>query len=295
MARTPAEEPPGPGRGVIPGLVIAVVLIVLAFGGSAFGARRTESGAEKAVARRDSATTEVTEATTSSTAPLPASPRAGPVAAGQKVQGDTPCPKADGSSPRVDLFAKVPPMCIDPSKTYTAVLATTAGKVTAKLDTTKTPATTNNFVVLSRYHYYDGSTFFRTDPRIDIIQGGNPKTQSFADPGPGYTIPLEPPVEVDPATGQPKGTYTYTPGDLVMVPGQGPESAGAGFFFVAGPNAKLLDADGIYVVFGKATQGLDVLQKVLASHVACPATDEECQGGGPDPVVTVSSITIQES
>ena len=45
------------------------------------------------------------------------------------------------------------------------------------LDTTKTPMTANNFIVLARYHYYDGTAMFRTDTSIDIIQGGSPHTQ----------------------------------------------------------------------------------------------------------------------
>ena len=37
--------------------------------------------------------------------------------------------------------------------------------------------TANNFIVLARYHYYDGTSMFRTDTSIDIIQGGSPHTQ----------------------------------------------------------------------------------------------------------------------
>src|SRR5205085_11626334 len=37
-----------------------------------------------------------------------------PVAPGASIAGDTPCPKADGSSPRTTSFAKPPPICIDP-------------------------------------------------------------------------------------------------------------------------------------------------------------------------------------
>ena len=76
-------------------------------------------------------------------------------------------------------------MCIDPAKTYTATFDTTAGTVVEKLDTTTTPNTTNNFVVLARYHYYDNTTLFRTAQSIGIIQGGSPHTNSASDPGPG--------------------------------------------------------------------------------------------------------------
>ena len=44
--------------------------------------------------------------------------------AGATLTGDTPCPAADGSSPRTITFAKAPPSCIDASKTYTAEVTT---------------------------------------------------------------------------------------------------------------------------------------------------------------------------
>ena len=47
-------------------------------------------------------------------------------------------------------------MCIDPTKTYTAAVETNNGDFTVELDPSQAPHTVNNFVVLSRYHYYDG-------------------------------------------------------------------------------------------------------------------------------------------
>ena len=207
-----------------------------------------------------------------------------PVPPGRTITGDTPCPKATGEE-RVSEFEKPPPLCIDPAKTYRAVFNTSAGVVKVNLDTTRTPLTTNNFVVLARYGYYDGSSFPRTDPSIDIIQGGSPSTQSISDPGPGYTIKDE------------GGKFTYTEGDLVMARSQGPDSAGAQFFFSVGPKTANLDSQGTYVVFGKVVEGLDVLKSVLASHVDCPETSDRaasCLGGAPQPPVRVESVVIEE-
>jgi len=218
--------------------------------------------------------------TTTTVAPATGTPpKAKPVAAGQTITGDTPCPKADGSSPRASKFAKAPPVCTSIVKKYTATFDTSEGKIVVDLDMTKTPSTTNNFVVLARYHYYDGTAIFRTDPSIDIIQGGAPSTQSPSDPGPGYTIPDE------------GGKFTYSAGDLVMARTQLPNSAGAQFFLVAGPKASSLDAQGTYVTFGKVSQGLDIVQKILGLHEADPSSQ---LGGGPRRVVTVKSITITE-
>jgi cyclophilin family peptidyl-prolyl cis-trans isomerase len=179
-------------------------------------------------------------------------------------------------------------MCIDPAKTYRAVFTTSAGTIKATLDTKTTPMTANNFVVLARYRYYDGSSFHRTEPSIAIVQGGAPNTQSASDPGPGYTIQDE------------GGKFKYAEGDLVMARTSAPNSAAAQYFFAAGPEtAAGLDQTGTYVTFGKVTEGLDVVKKVLKTHVACPATDpgaeSTCSGGAPQPPVKVESVTIEEA
>jgi cyclophilin family peptidyl-prolyl cis-trans isomerase len=199
------------------------------------------------------------------------------------VGADTPCPKPTGEERRLK-FDKPPPMCIDPAKKYRAVFTTSAGVVKADLDTNRTPQTTNNFVVLARYGYYNGTSFHRTEPSIDIIQGGAPNTNSASDPGPGYTIPDE------------GGKFTYAEGDLVMARTGAPNSASAQYFFSAGPKTESLGAQGTYVTFGKVAEGLDVLKKVLATHVPCgEGAPPDCNGGSPQPPVKVEGVTIEEA
>ena len=48
---------------------------------------------------------------------------------GETLTGETPCPAADGSSPRTTTFAEPPPTCIDPAKTYTAEIADERGRL----------------------------------------------------------------------------------------------------------------------------------------------------------------------
>jgi cyclophilin family peptidyl-prolyl cis-trans isomerase len=163
------------------------------------------------------------------------------------VEGETECPKADG---------------------------TTEGEIVVELNTASVPGTVNNFVALSRYKYYDGSTIFRTDPSIDIIQGGG-KTNTD---NPGYSIPDE------------GGPFTYFEGDLVMARGSEPNSGGGQFFFVTGPKASLLDSQGTYVTFGKITKGLDIAKAIMALHKA----DDSGLGGAPSRTVTVNSVSISE-
>ncbi len=201
------------------------------------------------------------------------------------------CPAEDGSSPRFLLFDGPHEMCIDVAQTHVAVFDTSEGEIRVTLDTENTPGTVNNFVTLARWGYYDGTTFFRTDPSIDIIQGGSPRTESLTDPGPGYTIPDEPQLDLDAETGVLTGPYEYLPGQLVMARTQSPDSSGAQFFFSTGPNTSLLDSQGIYVVFGMAdAAGLEVLQRIIGLHVP-----GESFGGAPSRTVTVNSVTIEVS
>ena len=206
------------------------------------------------------------------------------------VYGDGECPAPDGTSAPVLNFDGPPPLCIDPARSYAAVFDTSEGAIRFNLDTARTPGTVNNFVTLTRWGYYDDTRLFRTDPSIDIIQGGSPHTNSPSDPGPGYTIRDEPPFGIDPNTIRPVGPYRYEPGQIVMARGPGLDSASAQFFFTTGPNASLLDSQGVYVVFGTTDEaGLEVLRSIIGLHVATGDL-----GGEPSRPVTVRSVTIEE-
>jgi peptidyl-prolyl cis-trans isomerase B (cyclophilin B) len=201
------------------------------------------------------------------------------------------CPPADGNAERTIDFDGPQPTCIDATASYTAVFDTSEGEIRVDLDAATTPGTVNNFVTLARHGYYDGTTIFRTDPSIDIIQGGAPHTESASDRGPGYTIVDEPTFDV--STGQLRGPYTYEAGQLVMARSSGPDSSGAQFFFVTGPLASLLDSQGTYIVFGNTDDaGIEVLQSIIGLH-----EDDATSGlgGAPSREVTVNSVTILEA
>ena len=181
---------------------------------------------------------------------------------GKAAYGTTKCPPAAGSDkPKIDFatgFAK----CIDTAKTYTANVATTEGDFTVVLNTKRTPITTNNFVALARYGYYDGTAFFRTEAQSGIIQGGSPHTQDNTDPGPGaaFSVPDE---------GLPFSSSDYKPGALAMARTSAPNSASGQFFLLASEGGSYLGdpaqpGAGSYAVFGNVTKGLDVLEKIAA-------------------------------
>ena len=147
------------------------------------------------------------------------------------ITGKTPCPKADGSSARVVSFAHPPPRCIKTGKTYEAEVKTADGVATIALDARRAPITVNNFVVLARYHFYDG---------VPLERG--PTVQALA-PAAGYTIADELP---------PAGSYAV--GSVAMT-STGPGTSGGPFFVVL----RIVDLVPIYPLFGRVTAGLDAL------------------------------------
>lgn len=229
--------------------------------------------------------------TATTTAAAPVTTASATLAARKFTYGSTACPPTDGSAKRTLDFPAAPKNCLDAAKTYTATFDTTAGKVVVDLDSKNTPGTVNNFVFLARYKFYDNTKIFRANTGIDILQGGSPHTQDNSDPGPGYMLKDEGMFNADST----QGGYRYKPGDLVMARGAQRDGAGAQWFFVTGPKGSGLDAGqpiqnpGTYVVFGHVTEGLDIMQKILASSKV------DTQGEGtPNPAVTVKSVTITE-
>lgn len=242
---------------VLAGLAIVVVMVLI----SVLSGCASEPGEE---ADEGAATTEV------------AGDAAGPV-------GDGTCPPAEGAERTIDFTSSFAE-CIDPDKSYTATIETTEGTVTVALDTERTPETTNNFVALARYGYYDGTDLFRTEAGTGIIQGGSPHTQDNSDPGPGYTIDDE---------GLPFSSDDYGPGTLAMARTSAPNSASGQFFLLAndggrylGDPAQLGEAAGTYAVFGQVTEGLDVLEAIA---------NLDDGTGRPSQPVQITSVTIAES
>jgi cyclophilin family peptidyl-prolyl cis-trans isomerase len=189
--------------------------------------------------------------------------------------GTTECPAATGATP-TKTFAAPFKKCIDPAKSYAATFDTSEGKIVANLDTARTPGTTNNFVSLARFGYYDGTPFFRIGQSIDIIQGGGKDNQD----SPGFTIPDE------------GGKFTYVEGDFTMARTGQPNSAGAQFFFSTGPKTANLDGQGTYVNFGKVTEGLDILKKIIT--LTPDGKQAGSYDGAPSKVITITKVTITE-
>ncbi|MDA8297876.1 MAG: peptidylprolyl isomerase [Actinomycetota bacterium] len=179
------------------------------------------------------------------------------------------CPPADGSAPKTQRFDGPPPMCLDLSKRYGAVMTTSKGSMTIAFDAIAAPRTVNNFVFLARYHYYDDTFFHRVIPGF-VLQGGDPTGTGTG--GPGYRFEDE-----LPAPGR------YELGSLAMA-NAGPNTNGSQFFVISGPSGIQLPPQ--YSLFGKVVKGLDVVQAIDAIGSG---------SGRPAERVTIESIEITEA
>jgi peptidyl-prolyl cis-trans isomerase B (cyclophilin B) len=107
------------------------------------------------------------------------------------------------------------------------------------------PGTVANFEKLANDGFYDGLTFHRVIPNF-MIQGGCPIGNGTG--GPGYKIPCE-------TKGNPN---THQRGSLSMAHA-GPNTGGSQFFICHSPQPHL---DGLHTVFGRVTEGVDIVDKV---------------------------------
>ena len=131
-------------------------------------------------------------------------------------------------------------------------LHTNFGTIVLELDAAKAPETVKNFIAYVEAGHYDNTIFHRV---IDgfMIQGGG------FEPGMKQK-PTRAPIE-----NEAKNGLKNTTGTLAMARTPNPHSASAQFFINVANNG-FLDYPGQdgwgYAVFGKVTQGLDVVQKI---------------------------------
>ena len=174
-------------------------------------------------------------------------------------------------------------------------LETSRGKVRLELDGDEAPLTAGNFVDLVRRGVYNGTVFHRVvrEPSPFVVQGGDPLsanplvpptqygTGNFVDPASGESrlIPLELKRKGD---GEPRyGEVITAPGitrdlalphqrgALAMARSADPNSASAQFYIAL---QALPELDGRYAVFGRVTQGMEVVDQIQQGDKLVKAT-----------------------
>ena len=168
----------------------------------------------------------------------------------------------------------------------TAIIDTTAGKLTCKLFEKQTPETVANFIGLSNgtkdwknpisgaskhgVPLYDGTIFHRVIPNF-MIQGGDPAGNGSGDPGYKFRDETVPTLTFD------------RPGRLAMA-NSGPNTNGSQFFITEVPTPHL---NGRHTIFGQCDEASIDLVKKIARMAADPNNDR------PFRPVKINHITIE--
>jgi peptidyl-prolyl cis-trans isomerase B (cyclophilin B) len=133
-----------------------------------------------------------------------------------------------------------------------AVIHTKFGDITLIFFPEVAPNHTYSFIELSKKKFYDKTIFHRIIPGF-MIQGGDPISKStdrsrHGTGDPGYKLKAE------------FSKMEHRRGTLSMARSRHPDSAGSQFFICVA-NAPHLD--GKYTVFGRVTEGMDVVDKIV--------------------------------
>lgn len=155
-----------------------------------------------------------------------------------------------------DGYNECPAWVIDPEKSYTAVLDTTAGKIEIELFPDIAPLAVNSFVFLSQEGWYDGVYFHRVIEGF-VAQAGDPSGLGLI--GPGYTFANET-----------QNDLSFNSVGVLGMANSSTDLNGSQFFITLAPTP---DLDGGYTIFGQVVEGsLDVLNEI---NIRNPASEEE--------------------
>jgi peptidylprolyl isomerase len=165
-------------------------------------------------------------------------------------------------------------MRVDGNKTYNAKIQTSLGEIDANLLVKEAPTTVNNFVFLSREGFYNGVKFHRIIKGF-MVQTGDPVGNGTG--GPGYNFVDEPVAS------------NYDRGVLAMA-NRGPNTNGSQFFFVQGDDVGLRLPRN-YTIFGKITQGLEILDQIASVPVGASPNGEMSV---PQTDVRITKVDIEE-
>jgi len=131
----------------------------------------------------------------------------------------------------------------------TAEIITAKGTMKVSFFEKDAPGTVQNFTDLAKKGYYDGLTFHRVIPNF-VIQGGCPKGDGTG--GPGYKIKCE-------LSGE---NQHHDRGVLSMA--HAGRDTGGSQFFICHSRANTAHLDRNHTVFGKVTDGLEVIDEIRA-------------------------------
>ncbi|WP_127585580.1 peptidylprolyl isomerase [Paenibacillus koleovorans] len=204
------------------------------------------------------------------------SPSPSPVQGGAAPSAITPTPSPSAAA-TPKKWSAPPAMTIDTKKTYEATFDTNKGSFKVQLFADTAPQTVNNFIFLSKEGFYNNVTFHRI-MKTFMIQTGDPLGTGSG--GPGYNIPDEL-----------KSPHKYDPGIVAMANTGQPNSGGSQFFICTGADCAGLNSMPNYTIFGKVSEGMDIVQKIAGTAVKASSRGEMSV---PTETVKINSISVKE-
>jgi cyclophilin family peptidyl-prolyl cis-trans isomerase len=147
-------------------------------------------------------------------------------------------------------------------KQVRAVVLTDKGAFTIELLPDDAPLTVDSFVRLAARGYFNNITFHRVVPNF-VVQGGDPRGDGNG--GPGYQIRCE------------INEARYERGAVGMAL-SGKDTGGSQWFVTHSPQPHL---DGGYTVFGRVTNGMEVVDRLMRGDVIRSITVNEMSRPAP--------------
>ena len=160
------------------------------------------------------------------------------------------------------------------------LMTTTVGPMTLELDADNAPKTVENFLSYVSSGFYDGTIFHRVINNF-MVQGG------------GFTADMEQKATQAPIENEANNGLKNARGTIAMARTQDPHSATAQFFINVQDN-DFLNHTGEnmqgwgYAVFGKVTEGEDVLDKIRCVQTGSHAGHQDV----PVEPIIIESVTV---
>lgn len=174
-------------------------------------------------------------------------------------------------------FKSPPDPSLAEGAVWDATVETTCGNIALELYGDKAPQTVASFIFLAQQDYWVDSPCHRlTTAGIFVLQCGDPTGSGSGGPGYGFEI------ENAPANGR------YPTGTLAMARSTDPNSNGSQFFIVYDDTTLPVEGGG-YSIFGRVTDGLDIVEKIAEQGVSRGGAD-----GAPAQPISILGVSVSK-
>jgi cyclophilin family peptidyl-prolyl cis-trans isomerase/protein-disulfide isomerase len=145
-----------------------------------------------------------------------------------------------------DGYEECPPWVIEPEKSYSAVINTSAGEIEVELYADVAPLAVNNFVFLAQEGWFDEVYFHRVVEGF-VAQAGDPSGLGVV--GPGYSF-----------VNETDNDLVYDAAGYLAMANSGVDRNGSQFFITLAPTP---DLNGGYTIFGTVMEdSMDLIQGI---------------------------------